>query len=578
MHRLTPYALRSIALAALLLLLWNPAFTRNVPATGSPLVLLDASLSMADSTQWTAALDTARALARGGVLWRFGAHVAAFDTGPPQDGASRLAPALSAAAARPGALIIVTDGEVDDAATIAPDLLARPRVVALPRPVRGDAFVAQVRAPQRVSATDTVRLEVTYGATGHVPAGDSATRLAVRLGRRMLLTRAVPLPDSGTLVTELAVAAAQLPAGPAVLEVRLEGAADDEPRDDARLAIVDVSPEPAAVVLAAPPGWDTRFVAGALADVARIPVQTFVRLGNVWRDGRTLRSVPRATVARAVQRARVVVEGRAGTAPGGIPRRTAVLTLAGPAGQDGDWYIASPPISPVGAALAGIDWSELPPASTLARVAVDSNASVVLRATLARRGPARPAVVLSERNGARHATIAVAGLWRWQLRGNASAVAYRTLVAALADWLLADDAPRRDHEQLVPETPVTANGLPLVWRWRGHDDPRDVPVRLTGAAGQWDDTLRFDASGRAELRLAPGIYRYARPGGGGQGVVAVETYSDEWRLRPAVLVSHAGAARGQRMLVGIRERWWAYVLVVAALLGEWAWRRREGLA
>jgi len=69
----------------------------------APLVLLDASLSLAGhGGRWGAALDSARALARGSVIWRFGARVAAFDTVPPTDGATRLAPALAAAARAAG--------------------------------------------------------------------------------------------------------------------------------------------------------------------------------------------------------------------------------------------------------------------------------------------------------------------------------------------------------------------------------------------------------------------------------------------------------------------------------------------
>ncbi|HMC19631.1 MAG TPA: hypothetical protein VKH16_10390, partial [Gemmatimonadales bacterium] len=87
-------ALRTTGVGALLLLIWNPA-ARRFGVGGAPrLVLLDASLSMAGrGGHWAAALDTARALAHGDVIWRFGARVTAFDTLAPRDGASRLAPA-----------------------------------------------------------------------------------------------------------------------------------------------------------------------------------------------------------------------------------------------------------------------------------------------------------------------------------------------------------------------------------------------------------------------------------------------------------------------------------------------------
>jgi len=123
-------ALRVIACGALLLLIWNPVSSRPTRADSPPLVLLDASLSMAG--HWQEALDTARALSHGGVIWRFGAQVAAFDTAAPTDGSSRLGPALDAAAARGGPIVVVTDGGVRDVASIAPDLLERPRIAIVP--------------------------------------------------------------------------------------------------------------------------------------------------------------------------------------------------------------------------------------------------------------------------------------------------------------------------------------------------------------------------------------------------------------------------------------------------------------
>ena len=111
--------LRTTGLGALVLLLWNPATWRRDPASAPPLVLLDASLSMSGhGGRWREALDSARALAKGGgrggggVIWRFGSSVRAYDTLPPGDGATRLAPALAAAAGRGGPMSVVTDGAI----------------------------------------------------------------------------------------------------------------------------------------------------------------------------------------------------------------------------------------------------------------------------------------------------------------------------------------------------------------------------------------------------------------------------------------------------------------------------------
>jgi len=210
-------------------------------------------------------------------------------------------------------------------------------------------------------------------------------------------------------------------------------------------------------------------------------------------------------------------------------------------------------------------------------LALDGSTTVALTARLARRGPPRPVVTLSARAGARRAVIAAGGLYPWALRGGASGEAYRALVAALVDWSLEQGAG--SGERVAPVVYDVPNGLPLLWRWTGRGEPRDVVISLAADQGQRVDTLRFDANGRAELRLAPGVYRYAASDGGGteRGVVAVDTYSDEWRPAVPVLAPHSGTPGGRLTTLALRDRWWLFVVAVAAFAAEWAWRRREGL-
>jgi hypothetical protein len=625
-------ALRATGFAALALLLWNPVATRSEPG-GPPLVLLDVSLSMGgQGGPWRAALDTARAVAGsgggGGVIWRFGSAVRAFDTLPPTDGASRLGPALAAAAARGGPVIVVTDGAIGDVPGLPPDLLRRAKLVVLPRPPFFDAFVASVEGPHRVAAGDTLRLRVSYGTAGERPGNTAGERpvegrgrageggrgkatLAVTLAGRRLASREVALPDSGIVSTDLTLLASpfpgssrafpgSLPAGWSALEVRIEGVSgDSEPRDDARAFAVEVSPAPTIVVLAAPPDWDTRFLARTIADVARAPVKTFVATEGGdgtgarlrWRDAATLAPVTPADVARSTASARlVVVTGDpALLPPAPTPRAAAVLSWPTVGGTPGDWYVEPPAPSPLAGALAGIAWDSLPPAAAAADVPATRDTSVVavLTARLARRGAARPIVQLAVRGGVRHATVSAAGLYRWAFRGGASAQAYRALVAALADWLLDEEGATGRRERLVPETEVVANGLPLAWRWvgGGHGGRGGRPSDVVLSLGERVDTLRFDATGRAELLLPPGVYRYAA--GGGErgprtdpvrgGLVAVETYSDEWRPAPAVLRVQDGAPAARLVGIGMRDRWWLFVVAIAAFAAEWAWRRRQGL-
>src|SRR2546428_9380926 len=102
---------------------------------------------------WGAALDTARALARGGgggFIWRFGRAVRAFDTLPPADGATRLGPALAAAAARGGPVIVVTDGAITDLPDVPPDLVRRDRPRVVPPPPLFDAVSPSIRGTRPV--------------------------------------------------------------------------------------------------------------------------------------------------------------------------------------------------------------------------------------------------------------------------------------------------------------------------------------------------------------------------------------------------------------------------------------------
>ncbi|HEU5260898.1 MAG TPA: hypothetical protein VFU41_05665 [Gemmatimonadales bacterium] len=587
--------LRTTGCAALILLFWNPVTSRVESGDASPpLVLLDASLSMsAHGGRWREALDTARALARGGggggVIWRFGRVVRAYDSLPPSEGATRLAPALAAAAGRGGPVVVVTDGAVADVGDVAPDVLRRVRAVVLARPPFFDAFVASVDGPRRMSAGDTIRLTVSYGTAGIQDArsGMRDATLSVTAQGRRLAARPVALPDSGVVSADLTLPASRIPhPGWTALEVRLEGVDDDEPRDDARLFLVEVSALPSVVLLAAPPDWDTRFLARALGDVARVPVRTFVEAepgAGRWRDAATLTPVSSAEVSRAAAGAQLVV--RAGdptelarvTVEGARASTPSILSWPTLRGQGGDWYVQPPGSSPLAGALAGIAWDSLPPVASLAELSPDSAAVVVLSARLARRGPPRPMLVLSRRDGARRATIAATGLYRWAFRGGASAEAYRALVAALADWLLAEGA--RSRERFRPVTEEVPNGMPVAWTWTGVGAAQDVAIAVTGGRRERVDTLRFDATGHAELHLPTGVYRYVAAGGPERGSVAVDGWSDEWQPSPAapVLRSQDGAPLGRVATTELRDRWWLFVVAIAAFAAEWAWRRRQGL-
>lgn len=570
--------LRLTGIAALVLLVWNPPWLFAPQREGPPLVLLDASLSLGgQGGRWAEALDSARHVGRGGVIWRFGDRVAAFDTAAPRDGSSRLAAALEAAAGRPGPITVVTDGELGDLATVPPDLRARPRVIVLPRSPFANAFVVAVAGQRRLAATDTLWLRVSVGVAGGEALRAGRPALAVRGAGRRLAVQPLHLPDTGVIVVPVTVPARRLPAGLTTLTVALEEIHDAEPRDDARLFVVETVAQPPIVVLGDPPDWDTRFAARTLASVARAPVRTFVRLGGAtgWRDAATLRPVDDREVARSVAAARLLVHGP-GTAVPGAGERTARLVLGAPSSATGDWYVTPPPPSPLAAALAGIAWDSLPPLAAASPAPGDTVPTVVLGAAPGRRGRVVPVVTLRQRaDGQRVAALRASGLWRWAFRGGAAEVAYRALLAGVTDWLLrGTTGPTERFAPVVPEAP---QGTPLTWRWSAPGTPGDVALRVSGPAGDRVDTLRFDASGHATLRWPVGIHRFAALDGPERGLVAVETYSDEWRRAPVTLAAQDGTTGRLRLRRGVRDAWWLFALAIAAFAAEWTWRRRAGL-
>src|SRR5690349_1739409 len=467
---------------------------------------------------WAQALDTARALAHGGVILRFGRTVAAFDTVPPADGASRLGPALTAAAARGGPIVVVTDGAIDDREALPSDVIARSRVVVLGGAAPPDAFVSAVEGPHQVAPGDTVRLRVTYGKAGsRQPSAVSAEgTVSGRLDARTLVSKHVTLPDSGTVTTELTIAGSRLPApGWSGLSVGVQWAGDSEPRDDSRSFPIEVTSEPAAVVLGAPPDWDATFLARALGDVARVPVKYFTQItAGKWNEGVTLAPVSVERVQRALRAARLVVE--VGD-PSHWPKVSApaLLTWNSAGGSAGDWYLTPASSSPLVGALSTVPWDSLPPVLSAQPSLPDSGAVPVLEATRSRRGQARPVVFVAQSSRGRRAVVNLAGLYRWDFRGGASQQAYRAAVAGLVDWLLAGGSTATDWAR--PDSLDVPDGLPVTWRWSGPGSPKPLGVAFAAASGTTTDTLRFGTDGHAQVRLPTGTYRYALADGHGHG-------------------------------------------------------------
>ena len=564
-------ACRAVAWSALGLLLLNV----SCPVAGQPrrpLVLLDASLSMsAPGGRWSEARDSA---ARWGEVRRFGDERGSADTLPSR-GRSLLAPRLVAAAASDRPVIVVTDGEIEDAADLPPELLARVGVRLFPRATRPDLALTRVTGPARVTAGDSIALEVEVEATGGA-AADSVT-VEADLGGKRLARRTLRLRNASARGRLVFSSTATGP-GQHLLRVGLAGAGDAEPRTDTRLHLVTVAPTPGVVLLAGPADWDSRFLYRTLREVAQLPVRGFVRLDTErWRSMADLALVPREEVRRAARRADLLIQmGPVGALAEGT---TARGVWSWPAGADtsalaGDWYLTGADASPVAGAFLGQPVDSFPPMIQLTPLQPAAGDWIALYAQLGRRGARRPAVIGRETGRVRRVVVAVDGLWRWAFRGGSSEQSYRTWVAATTSWLLGGADSARGSAR--PVRPVVENGRPVVFEWIGTGPAAPLGVTWSGAGTSRADTLRFDGAGRASGWLAPGEYRYRLTGGGG-GTVAVERYSEELLPRPVTLRAHEARAPVGAGRRGAREWLWLFGLCVLALAGEWIARRRLGL-
>jgi len=561
---------RGVAWTALGLLLLDLSCARPGAAGTRPLVLLDGSLSMAGAGgRWQEARDSAQAW---GEVRLFG------DDGPRDDtlptlGRSALAPALRAAAASERRVLVLTDGELDDAADLGPDLLHRAGVRLFPRAAGRDLAVVRVDGPARVTAGDTIRLEAEVRAFGDP--GDSA-RVEVRLDQRILARQVLRLAAGASALVTFRLPSANLPAE-ALLGVAVV-AGDAEPRDDLRLHLVRITPTPGVVLLADPADWDARFLFRALADVADLPVRGYVRLERGrWRSMTDLSPVGAQELARAASRADVLI--LKGTRPDFARQTGARGTWEWPSGEGGEavtpgeWYAAAPAGSPVAGAFIGLPVDSFPPLMQITPIEPAPGMWTGLSVQLARRGSERPVLVGESSAGKRRVLTAGEGLWRWAFRGGSSEQAYRALVAGTLSWLLggADTTTGRAR----PVRAVVENGRPIVFTWAGSGPPAPVGISISGEQSR-RDTLRFAADGRAALSLPPGRYRYQLDGGG-SGPLVVEVWSEEWLPRAVVLEEREAPSVMRAGITSTRSWVWLFLVAVLGLGGEWLVRKRLGL-
>jgi hypothetical protein len=574
--RIAPLALLRALVGTLVaaLLLDAPA-GRGRPLV--PDVAVDASESWLRGTtscdRWRMALDSASRL--GGGRWmRFGDSLRADPSiNAPVDHASRLRPVADRAAVTGRAVIVITDGELDDGDVMA-SLPRGSRAIVIPCTPAPDVAVSALEVPRTLLAGDTLTARITLAAG---PVGGPAGRLELRLDGSVIAS--APYGAMGRYADQT-LAMRVVPTGAeraAVLQAVIHAAGDLEPRNDTLSVGVDVSRAPAAVFVSTAPDYDAREAVAALRGVTSLPTRAYYRVApGTWRSDGALAPVSESVVRAAMREAPVVVL-HGDTAAFGPPRSAtqgALLLFAPPAADDGEWFAAAAPSSPLAPALAAVPFDSLPPLSVAPNVPPGEWQGLV-----ARRGGAagERRVVLSGSDTPRHiAVLGAAGLWRWRFRGGARADAYGVLFGNLFDWLAAG---RTDRRSVVPDPEPLRAGMPVRWR-RGSPADSVVSVTVTRRSATsrvYSLTLRFaDGANVVESPALPiGVYDARMPGG--RAVLVVNAARELVPRRPTVSTTTALGFAVARSGTGLREVGWIWLGAILLLCTEWMLRRRVGL-
>jgi hypothetical protein len=477
----------------------------------------------------------------------------------------------AAATGRP--VVVITDGELDDGDAME-GLPRGSRAIVIPCTPAPDVAVGTLDLPRTLLAGDTLTARVTLVGG---PAGGPGGRLELHLDGSVIASATY---GEMARYGEQALAVRGVVSGTertAVLQAVIHGDGDLEPRNDTLSMGVDVSRSPAAVFVSTAPDYDAREAVAALRGVTALPTRAYYRVApGAWRADGTLAPVPESAVRAAVHDAPFVVL-HGDTSAFGPPRdatRGALLLFAPPATDDGEWFAAAAPPSPLAGALSSLPFDSLPPVSAAPNVPRGEWVGLVVR-----RGGASGdrRVVLSGSDAPRHiAVLGASGLWRWRFRGGARADAYGVVFGTLFDWLAAG---RTDRRSVVPEPEPLRAGMPVRWR-RGTPADSVVTVTVTRRSATsrvYSLTLRFPEGANVveSPPLPTGVYDARMPGG--SAVLVVNASRELVPRRPTVSTTRALgiAAAGSR--TGLRDVGWVWLGAILLLCTEWLLRRRAGL-
>ena len=574
--RLLPLALLRLAAGTIIaaVLLDVPLGRAHLP---QPEVALDASMSWLRAAPgcraWTAALDSAARLGNGRWL-RFGDSLRSdVSRSEPADHASSLRAVADRGAGTGRPIVVITDGELDDAELLA-TLPRGSRVVAMPCSPSTDVAVSALEAPRTLLAGDSVAARVTLVAGG---AGAPASHVELRLDDALVAASDVPALGP---YAELPVELHGLASGgerAAALRAIVRAPGDREPRNDTLAIAVDVSRAAAAVFASTAPDYDAREAVAALRSVTSLPTRAFYRVApGMWRTDGALARVPEGEVASALRVAPLaVIHGD--TSLFGPPRaatRGSLLLFAPPSASQGEWYASAAPPSPLTPVLASLPFDSLPPVDVSPTLPRASWQGLVTH-----RGgaPQDTRVALVGWDAPRRiAVLGAGGFWRWRFRGGVRAEAYDAFFGSLYDWLVEGRADRRSA---MPATAVIRAGEPIRWR-RGATADTAVRVTITrrSATGRvYSMLLHFpDTTSIAESPpLVAGMYDVQMEGG--RTLLAVNVSRELLPRRASVRSGAVGGASVAGEAPTARDYTWLLAAAVLLLCAEWLLRRRAGL-
>jgi hypothetical protein len=596
-------ALRALAVTVVAALLFGAPMGRARPL--APLIAIDASASwrraagddssavrawrtrIADSVLRTMPTDAPLILAGDSLRDVTRDELASIT---PADAASRMRPAVDRAASLGRALVLVTDGEVDDAdaLTDAPPGSRVVRPVATPR---RDVAVADLAVPASATAADTVTASATI-VSGGVATPDGTLHLLLD----GVSVATAPVPALAPFASTRISAPLVLPRGArvALVQAVVQVASDVEARNDTLSASIDIGDRPTAVFVSTSPDLDVREALTVLRGALDVPTRAYLRVApGVWRVEGSLAPIAETEVrARAAAAGLFIVHGdtsfkATGTGSAAralwVPAPPTALARAGETARTPEWYASAAPASPLMAALSGLPFDSLPPISLAG--AADTNGarvSPVLTAQLGKRGAAVTAIAAREDRGARTVVISGSGYSGWALRGGRSREAFTALWGAIFDWLAAG---RGDVRAARPVAGIVRAGEPVAWRRGGGDSVVTVQLAKRGpapatasgtAAAPTALTLRFsDRSFETSTAPLPaGVYDVTATGG--RSVLVVNA-AREWIPR-APSVQGGALSRGAAGSDAPRlaDAGWPFALALLLLCGEWIGRRLGG--